>query len=122
MKNAEICWSDSISEFRIPGFRRLGVGDVKDPHDRSPEAAKCETPKYVGLTPFRSFGYQDFIDRELEMSRTLTTGVPKWRNVKRRNMLVRLHFGVSDTGISQTGKSKNKGTLTFEVAICEIVK
>jgi hypothetical protein len=66
----------------MPGFHRLGVGDVKDPHDRSPEAAKCERPKYVSPTPFQSFRYRDFADWEI----------------------------------------KNKGTLTFEVAICEIVK
>jgi hypothetical protein len=69
MRNAEICWFDSISEFQIPGFRRPGVGDVKDPHDRSLEAVKCKTPKYVGPTPFRSFGYQDFADQEIKEQR-----------------------------------------------------
>jgi hypothetical protein len=36
------CWSNSISEFRLPGFRIPGVGDVKNSHYRSPEVAKCE--------------------------------------------------------------------------------
>jgi hypothetical protein len=69
MGNAEICWSESISKFWIPGFCRPGVEDVKDPHDRSPEAAKYETPKYVGPTPFRNFRYRDFADREIKEQR-----------------------------------------------------
>jgi hypothetical protein len=82
MRNAEICWFDSISEFQIPGFWIPGGGDVKDPHDRSPEVEKCETRKYFGPTPFRSFRYRDFRYYELEMSRTLTKGVPKKKNAK----------------------------------------
>jgi hypothetical protein len=36
----------------------------------------------VGQTPFWSFDYRYFGYRELEMSRTLTIGVPKSRNEK----------------------------------------
>jgi hypothetical protein len=59
-------------EFHIPG-----VGSVKDTHDKNVETVKCKMLKYVDLTPFRSFGY-----RELEVSRTLTTRIPKSRNAK----------------------------------------
>jgi hypothetical protein len=38
------CWSNSISESRLPGFRIPGDGDVKDSHYRSPKIAKCERP------------------------------------------------------------------------------
>ena len=64
-------WNHDISRFWIPG-----VGDVKDTHDKNVETVKCETPKYVDLTPFQSFGYW-----ELEESRKqLTVGTRDMRN------------------------------------------
>ena len=38
------CWSNSILESQLLGFRIVGDGDVKDSHYRSPEIVKCERP------------------------------------------------------------------------------
>jgi hypothetical protein len=68
--------SESRRQFRIPGVevsKHFTTGENR-------EMRNAEIPKAGD-----SFGYRDFGYRELGMSRTLTTGVPESRNVKRRN-------------------------------------
>jgi hypothetical protein len=61
----------------------------------------------VGQTPFRSFDYQDFGYRELEMSRTPTTGVPKSRNAKSQYNLNRWIKDKSGPSIQEEDVAKD---------------
>jgi hypothetical protein len=59
MRNVEICWSDSILEFQILGFHRLGVGDVKDPQNKSLEAGEMKNVENLeSRRQFRILGFR----------------------------------------------------------------
>ena len=107
---------NSISEFWIPG-----VGSVETLHHRNAEMRNTEIPKGTHVTWFWEFLFQipvvggvksrDSSSQESESCEMRNTKILKQAHQQR------IHFGVL-----QTGKSKIKGTLTFEVANPEISK
>jgi hypothetical protein len=68
--------SDTISDTGSWGCQELLLQESRSRETRSREMRNREMSK----TPYRRFGY-----RELEMSRTLTTGIPKLRSAKRKS-------------------------------------
>jgi hypothetical protein len=67
----------------------------------------------MSKTPYRRFGYQ-----ELEMSRTLTTGIPKLRSAKRGKVDLTPLQSFADRDL----EVKNIHIKNAEIVICEIVK
>jgi hypothetical protein len=87
------CWSNSISEFRLPGFRIPGDGNVKDPSQESqsceiqnPEIPKEAHQQRISHTGRKlHFGVSDTGKLRSQELRLFNTGVPELRNPESRN-------------------------------------
>jgi hypothetical protein len=78
---------------------------VETLHHRSPEVAKCETPKSRSTCQRLHFGVSDTRSWRSQESRLFITGVPKLRNAKRRNTLIKTpfqSFGYRELEVSRT--------------------
>jgi hypothetical protein len=104
MRNVEICWSDSILEFRRSGLEGLRPFIIRRRNgSKSGEMVKCEMILAIGsrcdlLDPGGEYGSERIV---VELV---------WRKIRAPQ---RLHFRVS-----QIGKSKGK---RFKLAIREIM-
>jgi hypothetical protein len=106
------CWSNSISEFWLPGFQISGDGNVKDPSQESrsckiqnPEIPKEAHQQRISHTG-RKIHFRVLVTGRWrsQESRLSNTGVSKSRNVKPRNREIGAPLKVLDTGISVTGR------------------
>jgi hypothetical protein len=103
-----------ITPFRSSGYRELEESRVETLHHRSPEVAKCETPKSRNRHINKEFrrpgnnSISEFRIPGVGVSKHFTTGMPKCRNAEMRKTPFGVGFGYRELECRNTSPQKSR--------------